>query len=166
MNWLTHRKYVFHIKFLSLFHAISIQRESSSSLIWGYVFCLFSFHILSLTSKPRGATAEWSTSHKPICRFLSDLLLPQRCKRLQVMLCNLNQWESLRFSENSLNFSQYTVYFIKVAILTFWFNLSLSNRVKRQRNEARDIQPNLTYHNQAPCRLPRLVKVTVWRPFN
>jgi len=45
----------------------------------------------------------------------------------------------------------------KVAILTFWFNLSSLNRVKRQRSEARGIPPNLTYHDQAPCRLPGLV---------
>jgi len=44
----------------------------------------------------------------------------------------------------------------KVAILTFWFNLSSSNRLKRQRSEATGIPPNLTYHNKAPWRLPRL----------
>jgi len=48
----------------------------------------------------------------------------------------------------------------EVAISTFWFNLSSSNRVERQRSKARRIQPNLTYFNQAPCRLPRLDKVT------
>ena len=48
-------------------------------------------------------------------------------------------------------------YFVKVAILTFWFNPSSSNLVERQRSEARGIPTNLTYHNQAPCRLPRLV---------
>ena len=50
-------------------------------------------------------------------------------------------------------------YFFKVANLTFWFNLPSSNRAERQRSEARDIQPNLTHYNQAPCRLRRLVKV-------
>jgi len=41
-------------------------------------------------------------------------------------------------------------YFFKVAILTFWFNLSSSNRAERHRSEARGIQPNLTHHNQNP----------------
>jgi len=50
--------------------------------------------------------------------------------------------------------------FFKVAISTFRFNFSSSSREERQRSEARGIQPKLTYHNQAPYRLPRLVKVT------
>jgi len=50
--------------------------------------------------------------------------------------------------------------FLKLAILTSWFNLSSSNRAELQRSEARSILPNLTYHYLAPCRLPRLVKVT------
>ena len=50
--------------------------------------------------------------------------------------------------------------FFKVAVLTLWFNLSSSNRAERQRREARGIPPNLTYHNPAPCCLPRLVEVT------
>jgi len=52
------------------------------------------------------------------------------------------------------------LYFFKGAILTFRSNLSSSNRAERQRSDARGIKPNLTYHNLAPCRLPRLVKVT------
>ena len=49
------------------------------------------------------------------------------------------------------------LYFFKVAILTLKFNISSSNRVEGQRSEARGISPNLTYHNHAPCRSPRLV---------
>jgi len=50
--------------------------------------------------------------------------------------------------------------FFKVAILTFCFNLPSSNRLNRHRSEARAIQPNLPYYNQAPCCSPRLDKVT------
>ena len=47
-------------------------------------------------------------------------------------------------SVEELTFADLHSNFLKVAILTFWFNLPSSNRVERQRRGARGISPRLT----------------------